>query len=219
MMTEDAIRILAAAMCSDTKKTKVDAVPDPALRPIIEFVMLMSGYVQISVSGKAEVDPLTRIPNISPLRLYNTGKEVFLLLAGVMAKLNIVFLVQEVEGGVTTEELQTLSDAMGGILVFAENEKGIYLSSFSTRDSLVPEVPVSPIFAAGALVGATLGFCDTRFRLGDNRNAPEVRCAIDAINACGGTAIENEDGTVTVKTTRDIRFNRKTGKRIRKRAK
>ena len=217
-MIQDAIRMLAAAMCGETKKIKVDVTPDPALRPIMEFILLISAYVQISVSGVAEVDPITHLPqNNLPLRFSGLNKDVFLLLAGVVTKLNLIFRAENVEGGMESAELQTLSDAMDGILVFSKSGESIILSSFSTYDSVNPDVAVSPVFAAGVVIGAALGFRSTRFRLGANRNAPEVLCALSAINEFGGIVTENEDGTVTVKTLRG-RFHPKTGKRLKKKA-
>ena len=218
-MIQDAIRLIAAALCGETKKTELRVTPDPALRPVLELILLFSAYAEISVSGRALVDPITRVPVSAPLRFAVLPKDVFLLFAGIIAKLNVIFRVETVEGGMEKAELQTLSDAIDGILVFAKNSTGIALSAFSTNDSLVPEVPVSPVFAAGALLGGVLGLSDTTFRLGENRNAPEVLCAIEAINAFGGTAEESADGSVTVKTVRFTRFHPKTGKRLRKRAK
>ena len=217
-MLQDSIRLIAAAFCGERKKIELSVTPEQALRPAMEYLLRVSAYVQISASGVAEVDPIARLPMSIQLRFFSLPKEDFLLFAGIAAKLNEIFRVQTVEGGIERSELQTLSDAMCGVLVFSMSD-GVILSSFSTYDSLDPAVAVSPAFAAGALLGTVLGYSSTRFRLGENRNAPEVICAINAINEFGGTAIENEDGTVTVRTVRFKRFNPKTGKRLRKRAK
>ncbi len=219
MIINDAIQLIAAAMCCETKKTELNVTPDPALRPVLEFILLLSAYAEVSVNGRATVDPIIRVPVNVPMRFSSLPKDVFLLFAGIVAKLNVVFRVETVEGGMERAELQTLSDAMDRVLVFAKNNKGIALSAFSTDDSLNPAVAVSPIFAAGALLGGVLALNTTTFRLGENRSAPEVQCAVDAINAFGGSAKENEDGSVTVQSYRFTRFHPKTGKRLRKRAK
>ena len=219
VMIYDAIRLIAAALCGETKKTELNVTPDPALRPVLDFILLISAYAEISAAGKARVDPIARIPVNVPLRFTALPKDVFLLFAGIVSKLNVIFRAENVEGGITKAELQTLSDAMDGVLAYAETENGVALSAFSTIDGLNPDVAVSPVFAAGALLGGVLALETTTFRLGKNRNAPEVLCAVEAINAFGGSAKENGDGTVTVQSFRYKRFHPKTGKRLRKRAK
>ena len=219
-MIEDAIRLIAAAICSETKKTELYITPDPALKPVAELLMLLSAYPDISVTGRTLVDPILRLPVDLPLRFNAMTKDVFLLFAGFFAKINVVMRVETVEGGIEKAELQTLTDAMDGVLVFAKKGEGVMLSAFSNgSDRLNPDVAVSPIFAAGALLGAVLGFGSTAFTLGQNRNAPEVKCAIDAINEFGGSAEETEDGAVKVQSVRNLRFHKKTGKRLRKRVK
>ena len=219
-MIEDAIRLIAAAICSEKKKTELYITPDPALQPVVDLLMLLSAYADISVTGRTLVDPIIRLPVDLPLRFNSMTKDVFLLFAGFFAKINVVLKVETVEGGVTREELQTLSDAMDGVLAFAKKGDGVMLSAFSNgSDRLNPNVAVSPIFAAGAVLGAVLGYGSTAFTLGQNRNAPEVLCAIEAVNAFGGSAEETEDGAVKVQSIRNLRFHKKTGKRLRKRVK
>ena len=216
-MIQDAIRMIAAALCGEGKKLEVPAAHDPALAPVLDLILLLTGYAEISLAGKARIQPIARAPVKAVLRFQSLKKEMFYLFAGLVTKLDAVMFVEEIEDGITDAELKTLSDAMNGVFVSAWTPSGLAVSAYALDDAPVPGADVSPVYVAGTILGASLCVLQTTFRFGPERSAPEIVCAIESLNACGGEATENEDGSVTVTTYRHTRFHTKTGKRMRRR--
>lgn len=214
-MLQDAIRLAAAALCCEKKKTPLKVTPDPALGRVLELLLQFTAYADIAADGGVLLDPPVRAPKNITLRFTSLTKDLFYLCAGLTAKMDLVMHVDTVEGGVSDAELQALSNAMDGVLVYAKNARGIALSAFSADDGLNAELSFPPLFAAGALVGAAMADMETTFYLGAYEAAREVRWALDALKEFGNETVRTEDGGITVPTLKS-RFHPKTGKRIRK---
>ena len=213
-MLRDAIRLIAAALCCERKKTEFTVTPDPALGRAVELVLQLTGRVEISSNGTVLLDPPVRSPRRAMLRFTSLPKELFYLFAGVAAKLDGILQVGEVEGGVTREELQALSNAMGGVLAFSQTAGGVMLTAFSGPDGFDAGAEFPPAFAAGVLLGAALAEAITAFTPGEYAETQEVRWALEALKEFG-CPVKELKGRVTVNTLKN-RFDTAGGKRIRK---
>ena len=214
-MLNDAIRMIAAALCGEEKQITIQVTPHPALGSVNLLLLQLAAHSEISVSGEAHITPIPRTPDVSSPRFGTLPRELFFLFAGLCAKLNLVMQVNAVEEGVTADELNALSEAIGGVLVYAIRKNRIILSSFTYSEGLRADVSVPGAFAAGLLLGACMSERDTVFYLESYASSPAVIAAVSAINGSGGSAEETGD-KLTVSTLRD-RFDKKTGRRFRKR--
>ena len=214
-MLNDAIRMIAAALCGEEKQITIQVTPHPALGSVNLLLLQLAAHSEISVSGEAHITPIPRTPDVSSPRFGTLPRELFFLFAGLCAKLNLVMQVNAVEEGVTADELNALSEAMGGVLVYAIRQNRIILSSFTYSEGLRADIAAPGAFAAGLLLGACMSERDTVFRLKQYAELPAVQAAVSAISEFGGSTEETGD-SLTVHTLRS-RFNEKTGRRIRKR--
>ena len=100
-MLNDLIRILAAALCSEEKKVKIQVTPDDALITAPATLLRLTAYGEVSRAGEAVINPVARVPDHRiPLIYGELPREVFFLYAGMLAKLNLVMQVSRVAEGV-----------------------------------------------------------------------------------------------------------------------
>ncbi|MBR5423532.1 MAG: hypothetical protein IK108_05915 [Clostridia bacterium] len=213
-MLNDAIRMIAAAVCCDQKRISIPVTPHQALGSVNLLLLQLAAHSEISEAGEAHITVIPRTPDVSAPRFGTLPRELFFLFAGLCAELNLVLQVNAVEEGVSEDELDALSRALDGVLVYAIKKDRILLSSFTSTESPDPEIAVPEAFAAGLLLGACMSERDTVFRLERYMDMPAVQTAVRAINEFGGSA-EETDGSLTVHTLRG-RFDEKTGRRIKK---
>ena len=214
-MLNDAIRMIAAAVCCDKKQITLQVTPHRTLGSVNLLLLQLAAHSEISDAGEAHITTIPRTPDVSSPRFGTLPRELFFLFAGFCAKVNVVLQVAAVEGDVSADELDALSMALDGVLVYAKKPDRILLSSFTCSEGLNADVPVPEAFAAGLLLGACISERDTVFHLKQYADMPAVQAAIGAINEFGGSA-EITGGSLTVHTLRG-RFNEKTGRRIKKR--
>ena len=214
-MLNDAIRMIACAFCSEARELRLQVQAAQPLENVKLLLLQITASAEISLNGEAKIRPITRIPDRTTIRFRTLPKDLFFLFAGAAAKLNLVMRTEAVEGGVTRQELQALSDALDGVLVYAKRKNLIILSSVTVHEGLTPDAAVPDAFAAGLLLGACLSAYDTDFDLGELARSPAVNQAIEAISSFGGKTEQTEGGALRVYTLRS-RFNKATGRRIRK---
>ena len=213
-MIRDAVRLLAAALCGTEKTVSLTIAPVPELRPLFDFMLVLSSTAQVSPTGDTVVKPILRLPISLGVRYKEMTLPLFELLAGVSAKMNTPLRVAKVTPEVTEETLRAYSDARGGILYYIITENGVSLNAFSLGEGISGDADVSPEFVAGALLGTVVGLRDAAFRLGRFADTEPVKAAVEAIKEFGG-AIDEEGDVVTVHTVRYERFRQKDGRRIR----
>lgn len=218
-MLSDAIRIIAAALCGEGRRVTLPVTLTPALNPVFDLLLMLSSDAETAGGGTLAVRPIGRAPGKLILRFKALPPELFFLFAGLTAKLNVILRVETTPEGIDDETLETLCRAMGRVLVYAKTPGGLALSAFSADDSLDPEVEVSPVFAAGVILGASLSAEDTVFPAGAYLEAAPAATAVEAVKAFGGETETDESGALTVRTLRYSRFHPNTGKRLRGRAK
>ncbi len=214
-MLNDEIRVIATAFCGEGRELKLQVQADQRLKNVEFLLLQITATADIFLNGEAKIKPILRVPNRTTLRFPALPKEQFFLFAGIAAKLNLVMRTEAVEGGVTRQELQALSDALDGVLVYVKRKNEILLSSVTVHEGLSPDAAVPDAFAAGLLLGACLSAYDTDFYLGKYAQSPAVGQAIEAIGSFGVKTQQSEDGALRVYTLRS-RFNKTTGRRIRK---
>ena len=214
-MLNDAVNIIAAVLCGEGKHVFMPVTLTPALNPVFELLLMLSSDAETAGPGEIRVRPIPRVPDKQILRFRELPAELFLLFAGLAAKINVIFRVETVPEGIDDETLDTLCRAMGRVMVYARRGEGVALSAFSADDSLDPSVEVSPVFAAGVVLGAALAAEETSFAPGAYLETEEVKAAVAAINRFGGETVTDETGRLTVRTLRYTRFHPKTRKRLR----
>ena len=213
-MIRSAIRLIAAGLCGTQKEVVFKIDPVPGLQPVLDFLLMLSSYPQLSRSGEARVRPVLRLPISFGFRFDRLPKELFELLAGAASKMNVAMRVAEVTPPVTAQEMDACVAALDGILYYVLNENRVALCAFSLSEGISDGADVSPAFVAGAMLGTVLGLRDAEFRLGRYAETEPVKAAVEAIKEFGGVLTEEGDA-VTVHTVRYDRFNQKTGRRMR----
>ena len=213
-MIRSAIRLIAAALCGTKKEVVFKIAPVPGLQPVLDFLLMLSAYPEVSRSGEARVRPVLRLPIDLGFRFDRLPKELFELLAGAASKMNVSLRVAEVTPPVTAEEMDACVAALDGILFYVINDNRVALSAFSLSEGISDGADVSPAFVAGAMLGTVLGLRDAEFRLGSYAGTEPVKAAVEAIREFGGVLTEEGD-SVTVHTVRYERFQQKNGRRMR----
>ena len=118
-MLNDAIRMIAAAVCCDQKRISIPVTPHQALGSVNLLLLQLAAHSEISEAGEAHITVIPRTPDVSAPRFGTLSRELFFLFAGLCAKLNLVLQVNAVEEGVSEDELDALSRALDGVLVYA----------------------------------------------------------------------------------------------------
>ena len=214
-MLQDAIRLIAAALCCDPRKTTLTVTPAPQLAYVSTLILQLTGYAEVSSKGEVRLTAPVALPPKMTLRFKTLPRDLFFLFAGVAVKLEVVLFADELKD-VAPEDLETLEKAFYGS-VYAGRAGGRYaVSSAAYGWPFDPEEDFPAALAAGALLGAALTRTETTFIPGKYAETDEVRWALDALKEFGNAPVYNEDGSVTVPTLRG-RFDGKAGRRVRHR--
>lgn len=187
-MIRDCIKMFAAAFCAD-KRLKISVTPDADALNAARFISLLSGRCEIGeYQGAAFIKPLKKLPATScAIMVPHCGRQLFFLIAGIVAQFDIIVRFDDVYEEVSDEELEHISRITQGQLRWARRSGTIFLSSMlDIENPLFAECEISE-FSAGLCLGAILARADTLVDAPETDGKELLRFTVDALIANGAT--------------------------------
>lgn len=159
---KDCIRMFASAFCAD-KRLKIKVTPDDDAVDAARFISLLSGRCEIGeYQGAALIKPLKKRPASScAVMVPHAGRELFMLIAGIAAQMNIAVRFDHIEGDVTDEDLKHLADVTQGQLCYGRKDGAVYINSMLYDENPLFEICRESAFTAGLCLGAVLARVST----------------------------------------------------------
>lgn len=156
-MIKDCIKMFIVAFCADARK-KVKITPDRDVYDTAQFISLLSGRCEVSeYQCAAFIKPLKKRPADScAIMVPHADRDLFMLIAGIAAQLDIAVRFDAVEGNVSDEDLSHISYITQEQLRYGRKDGSVYLASMMYNENPLFEQCREPVFSAGLCVGAAL---------------------------------------------------------------
>lgn len=187
--------MFASAFCAE-KRVKVKVEPDADAFDAAQFIIQLSGKCEIAAAqGAALIKPLKRPPVAAGFVIMpHAGRELFMLIAGMAAQMDISVRFDCVEGGVTAAELEHISEITQGLLCCGKKDGAIYLSSLLYDENPLYEKCRETSFAAGLCLGAVLARVSTLVCVPVGEEDELLRFTLEVLAGCG-VALEQDPGS------------------------
>ena len=185
-MIEDCIRMFAAAFCAE-QRVKIKVTPDTDVYDAACFISLLSGRCEIGeYQGVALIKPLKKRPATScAVMVPHAGRELFMLIAGIAAQMNIAVRFDEIEGEITNDDLRQLSEITQRQLCFGRKDGAVYLNSLLYDENPLFEICYEPVFAAGLYLGGVLSRASTLIGFPQEHENELLRFTLDVLKENG----------------------------------
>ena len=217
-MLRSAIAALASALSGGTgapipyEKNKARQ-----LSCLSSFLRPFGGEVTpVPESGTVSVSPVTRLCPKKAVVASCPDPEVFWLLAGAAARMDLVCFFTDVPASVPDDLLETAVAASAGTVRLLRKGSTVALSSMLGAGKTDKNARLPSPFLAGLLLGAVLGRADLITQPGvKNTSKAEVSRALEALKACGADVRVPGGGVVVIRTRRGRDFSAETGELLK----
>lgn len=212
-MIKDCINLFSAAFCcTDTMTLAV--LPDSDVYQTAQFINALSGRCSINkTNGTALLKPLKKFPASCPSPLHQAGREVFFLIAGIVAQLGLTVKIESLSPEVSHKELVHLSNITQNALMICREGSAVYLSSMLMNENpLFPHCEI-PEFSAGLCIGAILARSTTLVDLSGLNGKELIEYTLETLENYGALIYPDMSARYTVvKTLKRTRFAGNTKK-------
>ena len=213
-MLRSAIDVLGAALASQTE-TALPAQKNKAAQYAVLSAFLQPFGAALTLSSDetgVTVLPVQVLPKNNAFGLSCPDEELFWLLCGAAARMDLICLFRDVPSAVTQAQLLTVTRASKGTVQFLRKENAVALSSMLGAG----EVDVSPglptPFVAGLILGSVLCKRGVVAKPGTQYlSSAEVRRAVAALCAAGCSVRRPMPGVLVLPSRRGQDFDLVTG--------
>ncbi len=210
-MINDCIKMFAAAFCA-TSRVKVKITPAQDTYEASQFISLLSGRCEIGeYQGVALIKPLKKRPATScAIMVPRAGREMFFLIAGIAAQLDIVVRFDDVYEEITDNDLAHLGEVTQGQLRYGRSGGALYLSSMLYNENPLFDKCRIPVFSAGLCLGGALARANTLVNIPAGSENDVVRFALQSLYENGIELYRDRDsGDPVIKSMLNIRLPEK----------
>ncbi len=193
-MINDCIKMFAAAFCVRSR-LKIKVTPSEDTIEAAQFISLLSGRCEIGeYQGVALIKPLKKRPATScVIMVPQAGRELFFLIAGMAAQLDIAVRFDNVTDGISDGELEHISRVTQGQLRYARKDGAIYIASMMYDENPLFDECEEPVFAAGLCLGGVLARADTLVNVPKNEKYDVVRYTLQVLYENGADIYKDHE--------------------------